>query len=279
MAGHGSSFTVLADRIVKQGGRIALVLPVKSLAGGTWSDVRAMLASRYQVEFVVSCHDPEMRSMSYDTDIGEKLLVARRLQKGEPSPRRGVFVNLWRAPRSVTDALAILNGVTSAAQEALHRSDGPPVGGVPLIIGGDQWGELLDAPLGDGPWTSARWKKALVTQFTLALRRGELWSSDGTHVLARIKMARLGDVMDQRTSHRQIRGDLGPFEVYHGYDSLAQFPAVWRQQESVHKQLAIHPNAHLVPKPGRDHSSVWSSSGTLHFTPDIRYNSQRVAAV
>jgi len=279
MAGHGTSFTVLADRLVKPGGRIALVLPVTSLAGETWTEVRAMLSSRYQVEFIVSSHDPELRSMSYDTDIAEVLLIARRLQEGETPPKRGIFVNLWRAPRLVTDALALLNGVDVTAQGAIHRSDGPPVGGVPLMIGGDQWGEILDAPVDNGPWTGARWKRAVVAQYAAALRRGELWSKDGTNVVARIKMARLGDLMSVGPSHRQIRGDLGPFEAYHGYDSLAQFPAVWRQQESIHRHLMIDPNAHLVPKPGRSHSSVWSSSGTLHLTPDIRYNSQRVTAV
>ena len=94
IAGHGTSFTVLADRIVKQGGRIALVLPVTALAGEAWSEVRGMLSSRYQVEFVVSSHDPEMRGMSYDTDIAEILLIARRLQEGESPPKRSIFVNL-----------------------------------------------------------------------------------------------------------------------------------------------------------------------------------------
>jgi len=279
MAGHGSSFVVLADRLVKPGGRIALVLPITCLAGGRWKDVRAMLASRYAIEFVVSSHDPELRTMSYDTTIAEVLLVARRLQEDERPVKRGVFVNLWRAPRVVTDALALLNGVTSAAQGALHRSDGPPVGGVPLIIGGDQWGELLDAPVGDRPWTGGRWKRAVVTQFASALRRGELWSRDGTHVLARINMAYLGDVMSVGPSHRQIRGSLGPFDAFHGSTTPAQFPALWAQEESSQRCMAIEPNAYLVPKPGSSYSSVWSSSGTLHFTPDVRYNSQRSIAV
>ena len=279
MAGHGTSFTVLADRLVKPSGRIALVLPVTSLAGEAWSEVRAMLSSRYQIEFVVSSHDPELRSMSYDTAIAEVLLVARRLQQGESPPRRGVFVNLWRAPRLVTDALAILNGVTSTAQGALHRSDGPPVGGVPLIIGGAQWGELLDAPVDDSPWTGGRWKRALVTQFASALGRGEMWSSNGTHVLARISVVHLGDVLSVGPQHRQIRGVLGVFDAYNGYDALAQFPAIWRHQESIHKYLKAEPNARLVPQPGCNYAPVWAQSGMLHFTQDIRYDSQRVAAV
>ncbi|MCX5998737.1 MAG: hypothetical protein NTU41_03885, partial [Chloroflexi bacterium] len=279
MAGHGTSFTVLADRLVNPGGRIALVLPVTALAGESWSEVRDMLSSRYQIEFVVSAHDPEMRTMSYDTHIAEVLLVARRLKETEAVPKRGVFVNLWRAPRLVTDALAILNGIDATSQGAIHRSDGPPVGGVPLIIGGDQWGEILDAPLGNGPWTGARWKRSLVAQFASALRRGELWSNDGTNVLARIKMARLGDMLSVGPQDRQIRGNLGVFDSYHGWDALTQFPAMWRHQESIHRCLRADPNAHLIPQPNRNYTPVWAQAGTLHFARDIQYDSQRVTAV
>ena len=147
MAGHAASFTVLGDRLVKADGRLALVLPVTALAGESWRQVRAMLAARYEIELVVSSHDPELRSMSYDTDIAEILLLARRLHANERPSRRGGFVNLWRAPRRETDALALVNAVNAAAAAPLHRSDGTPVGGSPLFVGGEQWGELLNGPV------------------------------------------------------------------------------------------------------------------------------------
>ena len=53
-AGHASSFTVLADRLVKPDGRIAMVLPVTALFGESWRDIRQMLAARYEIEVVVS---------------------------------------------------------------------------------------------------------------------------------------------------------------------------------------------------------------------------------
>ena len=149
MAGHAASFTVLADRLVKPGGRLALVLPVTALAGESWRQVRAMLAERYAIELVISSHDPELRSMSYDTKIAEVLLTARRLRPGERPPRRGGFVNLWRAPQRETEALALANAINAAAAYPLHRSDGPPIGGIPLFVGGEQWGELLDGPVDD----------------------------------------------------------------------------------------------------------------------------------
>ena len=294
MAGHGSSFTVLADRLVAPGGRVALVLPVTALSGGSWSDIRQMLASRYQIEFVVSSHDPNRLFMSFDTSIAEILLVARRLGDNETPSRRGVFVNLWRAAYQETDALALVNAVNSASLAPLHRSDGPPVGGSPLFVGGEQWGELVDGPVGAEPWKASRWKHGLLGQFAAALGRSELWADDGAHVVGRIPTVAMSKVCNVGPEHKRIRGLTGVFEAYHGpYGeaqlpavrnldspgwSQAQFPAIWSLDSSVHQGLHAEPNAWLVPKPDRDHRPIWSQSGTLHTTCDIRYNSQRVMA-
>ena len=126
MAGHASSFTVLADRLVNPGGRVALVLPVTALFGESWREVREMLSVRYEVEYVLSSHDPVLLSMSFDTAIAEALVVARRLTDGEQPTRRGRFVNLWRAPHQETDALALVGARTrrtlDEGRHALGRS-------------------------------------------------------------------------------------------------------------------------------------------------------------
>ena len=278
MAGHASSFTVLADRMVKPGGRIALVLPVTALFGESWREVRQMLASRYEIEFVVSSHDPKLLSMSYDTGIAEALLVARRLSEGEAPTGRGRFVNLWRAPYQETDALALVRAVNAAAAGPLLRSDGPPVGGSPLMVGGEQWGECVDGPVGQDSWATARWKKAVTGQFASALERGEIWTEDGTRVAGHIPVAALGEVCNVGPQHRRIRGSIGVFEGFHGWNDESQFPALWSLDESIHQGLYSEPNAWLVPKPSIDHSTIWSQSGTLQITTDVRYNSQRIMA-
>lgn len=278
MAGHASSFTALADRLVKRGGRVALVLPVTSLSGESWRGIRDTLASRYEVEFVVSSHDPDMRSMSYDTGIAETLIVARRLsEEGSPS-RRGRFVNLWRAARRETDALALVSAVNAAASLPSLRSDGPPVGGSALMVGGEQWGELVDGPVGESAWKSARWRYALIGQFAAALERGELWTADGTMLAGQIPIAAMAEVCTVGPEHKRIRGPAGSFEAYHGWNEEAQFPALWRQSTSVHQGMVSEPNAWLIPKPDRNYESIWAESGTLQVTCDIRYNSQRVMA-
>ncbi len=279
IAGHGSSFAVLADRLVKPGGRIALVLPVTALSGESWREVRQMLASRYEVEFVVSSHDPNLLSMSYDTAIAEALLVGRRLSDGEGPTGRGRFVNLWRAPYSETDALALVRALNAAASIPLHRSDGPPVGGSPLMVGGEQWGEIVDGPIGEAPCSAARWRQALTSQFAAALERGELWNEDGSQVAGYVPVAAMGHVCNVGPQDRRIRGSLGIFDAYHGWKGDAQFPAIWSLDSSVHQSMSSEPNAWLSPKPGVDHQSVWSQSGTLQITRDVRYNAQPVMTV
>lgn len=235
-----------------------------------------MLTLRYDIEFVVSSHDPELRSMSFDTDIAEALLIARRLREGEEPSGRGVFVNLWRAPYRDTDALALVNAINAAAAAPLHRSDGPPIGGIPLFVGGEQWGELLNGPVDDGPWTTARWRQGQTGQFSAALERGELWAADGSRVIAQLPIAPMQVVCRIGPQDRRIRGSIGAFDAYHGWDAQAQFPALWAQSQKVHQGLVAEPNARLYPQAGRDHGPIWSQAGTLQMTRDVRYNSQRV---
>ena len=278
-AGHGSSFAVLADRLVSPGGRVAFVLPVTALFGESWRGIRQMLSSRYHVEFVVSSHDPGRRSMSYDTKIAEALLLVRRLREGEYPPGRGAFVNLWRAPGRETDALALVSAINAVASSPVLRSDGPPVGGSPLMVGGELWGETVDGPVGDGPWKASRWQRALIGQFAAALERGEMWSEDGTRLTGRLAIAPMSKVCNVGPQHRRIRGSLGVFEGHHGWNEQAQFPALWSLNSSVHQGMLVEPNAWLTPKPGRDQQPVWSQAGMLHMTCDVRYNAQRIMAV
>ena len=279
MAGHASSFTVLADRLVNQGGRVALVLPVTALSGESWREVREMLSARYEVEHVVSSHDPELRSMSFDTAIAEALVVARRLTDGEQPPRRGRFVNLWRAPYQETDALALLAALNAMSSSPTLQADGPPIGGTPLMVGGEQWGEVVGGPVGEAPWAAARWRRILTGQFASALERGELWTQDGMRLVGQIPIAQMSDVCNVGPQHRRIRGSLGVFDGFHDYNANAQFPALWSLDSRIHNRMIVGPNAWLIPQHNRDYRPIWAQSGTLQASPSVRYTSQPIMAV
>ena len=277
--GHGTSFLVLADRLINPGGTIAFVLPATSLFGEQWKGIRQMLSERYSVDFVVSSHAPESTSLSFDTSIAEILLVARKLKPGEASSGRGKFINIWRALRQETEALALAKVINSSASTPVIRSDGPPVGGTPLMVGGEQWGEIVDGPLGPDSWTAARWKNAATNQFASALELGELWNEYGTEIAGKVPMSPMGEVCNVGPQHRKIHGSLGVFQTcVSGWNEQAQFPAMWHFNSSVYQSITAEPNAHLVPRPLSGHEPIWSQSGTLQITCDVRYNAQCIMA-
>ncbi len=131
----------------------------------------------------------------------------------------------------------------------------------------------------DGPWTASRWRLSQTGQFAAALERDEVCAADGSRVVAQTPKAPTADVCHVGPPDRRIRGSLGVFDPYHGWDEQAQFPALWAQSQNVDQGLLAEQNGRLFPKPGRDHGPIWSQPGTLQVTRDVRYNSQRVMIV
>ncbi len=146
------------------------------------------------------------------------------------------------------------------------------------MIGGEQWGEIVEGSIGSGYWKTARWKQALTGQFAAALERGELWNDRGTQAIARLPISQMQAVCNIGPQDRQIRGSLGAFDAHRGWNGQAQFPALWAQSASVHRGMTAEPNAWLTPQPGKDYGRIWAQSGRLHVTRDVGYNSQRVMA-
>ncbi len=277
IAGLGSAFLCLADTLLKSNGRLAFVLPATSVAGTSWAQIRRMLSERYQVEYVISSHDPNPAPMSFDTDINEVLLVARKLRDDESPSGRASFVNLWRHPKTENEALALV-GAMRRSPVASHRIDGPPVGGTPILLGNDQWGEIVDSPLGGSPWLGSRWMNAACGQYAYSLSRGELWDANGMSKVADIPIRPLEGVASLSAYHLQVKGTAGVFDIYEGHDPSAQFPALWHHSAKMHQSIANRPNAKLSPKSEGNYGRIWDGAGRLHLTPDIRYTSQRIHA-
>lgn len=275
IAGLGSAFLCLADTLLKSDGRLAFVLPASSVAGTSWAQIRGMLSERYQVEYVISSHDPNPAPMSFDTNINEVLLIARKLRTDEDGTGRASFVNLWRHPKTENEAIALV-GAIRRAPVASHRIDGPPVGGTPLLLGNDQWGEIVDSPLGDSPWLGGRWMNAATGQYAHSLTRGELWDANGISKVADIPIAILEDTASLSAYDLQVRGTSGVFDIYEGHDPSGQFPALWHHSAKTHNSIANSPNSRLSPKAGTNYSRIWDGAGRLHLTRDIRYTSQRI---
>ena len=133
-AGLGSAFASIADKKVRFGGVLALVLPFTAVNGSSWAKFRRMLATRYtDITIVSSTAAGSDMSFSSDTGIAECLVIGRRASKADPPTGRAQFVSLRRRPQSFIEAQEIADAIQSATE--LRRLEDGPYGGIPIRCG------------------------------------------------------------------------------------------------------------------------------------------------
>jgi hypothetical protein len=115
-AGLGAYFIILADQLLRPGGRLALVIPRSILSGPSWEEIRKrVFLSGYEIEYIVSNYDPGDKKLSIqpwnwseNTNLGEVLIVARKTNKSAKN-RYTTFINLWNKPRNELESLKIVS--------------------------------------------------------------------------------------------------------------------------------------------------------------------------
>ena len=91
-------------------GRLAFVLPAALASGEAWTATRKLIAERYHLETVIASYDAERPNFSENTDLSELLFIARKRSNKEASGPT-TFINLWRNPRSIHEALDLANRI------------------------------------------------------------------------------------------------------------------------------------------------------------------------
>lgn len=81
--GLAAPFVLLGDQYLKEGGRLALVLPTAVINRYSWDAVREMLAENYHVEHMLVSWAAGQPAWSEDTKLREVLIVARKLGEAE----------------------------------------------------------------------------------------------------------------------------------------------------------------------------------------------------
>lgn len=94
VAGLAKPFLVLADRLCKNKGRLAMVLPNSILSRDAWADIRKGIVNSYAIEYVVISFAPGVPNFSSDTQFREILLVLRKRRK-ERGKAKTKIVNLF----------------------------------------------------------------------------------------------------------------------------------------------------------------------------------------
>lgn len=293
-AGEASIFLVLADRKLKLGGMLALVMPLSLMSGDSWEDSRTLLARNYSGLVLVSIAGAGSEDMSFSADTGmaECLLIGR---KSKTKSKRATFVVLNERP-----AYPLL-GASAAEQihrliagRSLRRLEDGPMGGTPLYFGNDVIGQAMNAPLpASGGWNLARIADLSLAQAAYQLANEKrVWlptmsKSDATSIpIATVeKIGEIGPIhrdINGRTPQGGIRGpfDTPPVKP----TSVPTYPVLWSHDASRERTMSFDADCEGIPRHGATAAeraalalkvtSVWDSASHCHFNCDFQFNSQ-----
>ena len=236
-AGLASDFVDLADKMLKANGksRMGFILPATCLTTSDWRKVRNMWATEYHDVVVITIADAKGESCAFsaDTSMAECMVVATKGKKTD-NTGRGRFISLNHRPRSVLEALEIVNNTYRL--DSVRRLEDEPSGGNSLKVGDDSLGHALNCPLQiDGAWDAVRIKQMALIQSAYRLANGEMWLPTQVSPLE-IPVCLVSDIAEVGASHRDIheKGERGAFDVEKGYTDTDLYPGLWHVNAPKH---------------------------------------------
>ena len=266
-AGIASAFAALAQRKLKPGGVLALVLPLSAAAGLSWRDFRQMLATDYDDLTVlsISSNGKDM-SFSSDTGMAECLVIARKLKAAEAKAQRAHFTSLTRRTQGFAHASSIAKNIIDC--DYVRQIEDGPYGGTPLMVGNELAGEMLTALChSDGEvWGSVRLSDYSLAQTADALSQSKLWLP-GSPTALEPKLTPLESMSELGLVDRDINGPppRGPFTKV-APSHTATYPALWNHNARNETRMVCAPDSQLRVRPGMEAKAadVWATASRSH---------------
>ena len=293
-AGEASIFLVLADRKLKSGGVLALVMPLSLISGDAWEKSRALLAKHYSNLVVISIAGTASADLAFsaDTSMGECLIIGRKSTTGS---KRATFIILNERPQFP------LLGVIAAEQirrliesKSLRRLEDGPVNGSPLRVGAEVIGQVLDAPLP----VSSGWKVSRVADLSLAQTAYQLANKKSIWLptmnkseIVDIPMTMVENIGEIGPYHADINhntatgGIRGPFDIFPiAPNSAPTYPVLWSHDAKRERTMLFEGDSEGVPRQGstseeqdmvnRKVENIWNTASHCHFNHSFGFSSQ-----
>lgn len=297
-AGEASAFLVLADRKLKNGGTLAMVMPLSLMSGEAWEESRQLLRKSYDDLILISIAGAKDNDLSFsaDTGMGECLVIGRKV--GQSSRRaRAAFVILNERPSSpMTGSIAAIQ-IHRLQESELRKLEDGPVGGSLFHFGDDVIGYAMDAPLPEeGPWNLARIKDGALAQVAYQMANcGRIWlpgiTKKNAIPISIIPVSRIGKVGPY---HMDINGNTpdggirGPFRIEDLKAKAAPtYPVLWTHHAGRERYMEFEADSEGILRQGKNStedkfaqekaSMIWATASHCHFNRDFRFNSQSTA--
>ncbi len=282
-AGLGSVFIAIADRYVKPGGRIALVLPKALLSGVSWGPSRDLINKGYQIEYLIASQDPERWNFSESTDLSEVMMIMQKFDPAVPtSPQSAVAINLWRNPNTAFEALSVASEVLRNGVPDLFEGHG----GFEIMLGERKLGEAIaisqEELKAQPSWLlPCAFAQADLTRAAYHLGHHSL-RLPGQRKGKRLPLCPLGDLGTLGPDRRDIHDG---FKLSHNNAATA-YPTIWGHDTANIFTMEQKPNSHLSPLPkakaGRNLRRVedlWPLAGRLLIAERFWLKKQNLVAV
>lgn len=275
-AGLGSVFAALGNRLLKEEGVIALVLPRALLSGIAWSETRALIGNNYHVQHIVVSHEPNAWNFSENTELSECLVIAKKSPVESLSPTK--VVNLWRKPTSSIEALSVAAQIEQSLGASLDSSGTDEVRTLTK-----KYGEVIRWPareIRNGNWgEAAAFAQTELARVAYFLGRGSMYIP-GAGTVARIPTLPLGAIAMLGPDRRDIH------DAFALADEKTEFGAVWGHDTEEMTSMAVAPQSYLRAlsrskngRPKRDAHLMWSRAGRVLIAERLWLTTTRVLAL
>lgn len=245
-AGEGFLFLYLAHEYVKEGDRIAFVLPRNVISGVSWFLARSLLASMYHLEYVIVSMDPAGGyNFSESTSLSETLLVARRIKKHDEKEKTCI-VCLLKKPVTAMEATQLAHEVATNYGNRAGKMDifkhgygqqnvlapGVIAYTIPrkvLLKNIDNWGKVIAF---SDPW---------LTLQSMELLEGKIQISDEK---TSVPLKQIGGIAKIGVDRHQFHDSFAVTES----QTPGTKPSLFGGEEEVRSSILNNPNARILPK-------------------------------
>ena len=251
-------FMLLAERLVKKNGTVAVIRPAVTVTSAGSLDIRKFLAKKFHIETIVISFDPRRIYFSENTEINEVLMIMRKRTGGKKPPTR--IVKMVSSPSTVAEASVFAN--------SLHKGGKLPHAYV------QEWDyrHMLE-----GNWMACQFYSSRLVDLFMEIQQGSLFKSVPLDNIAELK---LGTRTVRGLFTRSENPDSGSGTVW---------PVKWNGTTSKTLSLHAQPDSYLVRNPKTydmdddkwlaTAKKAWKNTATLHITEKTRLELASVLAI
>ena len=289
--GLGPGFAALAchkyakTAVVKEGGRIAAILPATMAAGmgHAWSNARKKMEKDFDLEMLIVSRDSTRPNFSENTALQECIIIARKRKKRAKPKTHALFAVLHKNPVNNENAFAAVQAI-AAAQKSRKDFGDLRVDESQMSLMRGKIGRFAKLPY----YGQSAWRGTAFSDIRLAFV-AENFAQTGDlspYTIGKANLCTLGDIavfgggtLDILLNHPNF---LAVEIVPHETNYAAYYPSYHRKNTGkAHRDIgtiAENPHCYVLPLPGKERwmeESFYRKAGRIVIAESFRFNTTR----